>query len=277
MAQANSIIDAWGNLALPGTLDESPDVARLFRQSGTADVLERGRSASETINSMERAGIDRMLVTAWHRPGSHQYSDDRVLSLVRTHPERFVGIASVNVEHPREAVDSLRRAVEVDGFKGLRIVPWLWNRPPDDSLYYALYSACIELDVPVCTQVGHTGPLFPSEPGRPIPYLERVALAFPELRIVGGHLGYPWTDEMIALAMRHANVFIDTSAHLPRYYPPALNRFLSAEGRRKVLFATNYPMLPLEKCAAQVEGLSLEPRVAADFLRENCRRVYRLD
>jgi predicted TIM-barrel fold metal-dependent hydrolase len=40
----------------------------------------------------------------------------------------------------------------------------------------------------------------------------RVALDFPELTIVAGHIGYPWTQEMIAVATKHANVVIDTSA-----------------------------------------------------------------
>jgi predicted TIM-barrel fold metal-dependent hydrolase len=40
----------------------------------------------------------------------------------------------------------------------------------------------------------------PSETGRPVPYVDEVALTFPELRIVGGHIGHPWTDEMIGLA-----------------------------------------------------------------------------
>jgi uncharacterized protein len=87
---------------------------------------------------------------------------------------------------------------------------------PNDKFYFPLYVTCIELDIPFCTQVGHTGPLMPSEPGRPIPYLDEVALTFPELRIVAGHIGYPWTDEMIGLAWKHENVFIDTSAHAPR-------------------------------------------------------------
>ena len=117
----------------------------------------------------------------------------------------------------------------------------------------------------------------PSETGRPVPYLDEVALVFPELKIVGGHIGYPWTDEMIALASKHPNVFIDTSAHLARYYPPQLLTFLQGDGQDKVLFATNYPMLPLEKCVAQVEALGLETSIAAKFFRENCRRVYRLD
>ena len=80
------------------------------------------------------------------------------------------------------------------------MIPWLWDLPPNDRRYYPLYAECVELGIPFCTQVGHTGPLRTSETGRPIPYLDDVALDFPDLVIVGGHIGYPWTDEMIALA-----------------------------------------------------------------------------
>src|SRR5262249_49791161 len=62
-----------------------------------------------------------------------------------------------------EAVRELRRRVKQDGFKGLRIVPWLWGLPPDDRRYYPLFAECCELDVPFCTQVGHAGPLRESE------------------------------------------------------------------------------------------------------------------
>ena len=79
--------------------------------------------------------------------------------------------------------------------------------PLTDRRYYPLYAECIDLDIPVCLQVGHTGPLCPSEPGRPIPYIDEVALEFPELRIVCGHIGYPWTTEMIAVATKHPNVY----------------------------------------------------------------------
>ena len=53
---------------------------------------------------------------------------------------------------------------------------------------------------------------------------------------------------MIALAWKHENVYIDTSAHLPRYYPPQLLHFMRSYGRTKVLFGTNFPQLPFEKC-----------------------------
>lgn len=129
------------------------------------------------------------------------------------------------------------------GFVALRIVPWLWQLPPTDRLYYPLYAACVDLGIPFCTQVGHTGPLRPSETGRPIPYIDQVALDFPELTIVCGHIGYPWTTEMIAVADKHAGVYIDTSAYTARRYPRELIDYLRGRGRRNVLFGTNYPMI----------------------------------
>jgi predicted TIM-barrel fold metal-dependent hydrolase len=89
------------------------------------------------------------------------------------------------------------------------MLPWLWETPPTDRRFYPLYAECVELGVPFCTQVGHTGPLRPSEPGRPIPYIDQIAIDFPELTIVGGHVGYPWTEEMVAAARKHENVYID--------------------------------------------------------------------
>ena len=116
----------------------------------------------------------------------------------------------------------------------------------------------------------------PSEPGRPIPYLDEVALTFPELTIIGGHIGYPWTDEMIALAWKYPNVYIDTSAYLPRFYPPVLRMFMNSYGQDKVLFGTNYPMLSPSRCRAQVEELGLKPEAREKFLRLNALKAFGL-
>ena len=117
----------------------------------------------------------------------------------------------------------------------------------------------------------------PSEPGRPVPYLDEVALTFPELRLVAGHIGYPWTDEMIGVAWKHENVFIDTSAHAPRYYPPQVVQYLKTYGQDKVLFGTNFPQLSWEQCVQQVQAMHLPPQIQTKFLGGNARRVFRLD
>ncbi|MFN7930633.1 MAG: amidohydrolase family protein [Blastocatellia bacterium] len=270
------IIDAWAQPATKEAWAKLPEVTRLFQQSGTTQMLAEGLTTEAIVASMDAAGIHKLMLSAWHRPGQWVYHNDLIAEMVRLYPNRFVGVATVNLEKPVEAVRELERAVKELGCKALRIVPWLWKLPPNDKLYYPLYVKCVELDIPFCTQVGHTGPLMPSETGRPVPYLDEVALTFPELKIIGGHIGHPWTEEMIGLAWKHENVFIDTSAYLPRYYPPQLLHYLKTYGQDKVLFGTNFPQLPLEKCVAQVRELHLPPAIEAKFFGENAQRVFKL-
>jgi predicted TIM-barrel fold metal-dependent hydrolase len=229
------------------------------------------------VGLMDEAGVGRVMLCAWCRPGRWLVTNDQIADFVRQFPDRFVGVATVDLEKPLVAVRELERAVGELGFKALRIVPWLWNRPPNDKFYFPLYVKCIELDIPFCTQVGHTGPLMPSETGRPVPYLDEVALVFPELRIVGGHIGHPWTDEMIGVAWKHDNVFIDTSAYLPRYYPPQLLHYMKTYGSDKVLFGTNFPQLSFARCAEQIEGLGLPAEARNKFLHANAQRVFKLE
>lgn len=269
-------IDAWAQPLIPGGFDSVPEIRRLFEQSGTADLLDKGMDVEEMIAMMDRGGVEKLMLCAWHRPGAWITTNDQVADIVRQAPDRLVGVATVNLEAPMEAVHELDRAVNELGFKALRIVPWLWNRPPNDKFYFPLYVRCIELGIPFCTQVGHTGPLMPSETGRPIPYLDEVALTFPELVIIGGHIGYPWTDEMIGLAWKHKNVYIDTSAWLPRYYPLQLQQFMQTYGKDKVLFGTNFPQLLVDKCAADARNLGLPEPVEAKFLRDTAVRVFNL-
>jgi hypothetical protein len=152
----------------------------------------------------------------------------------------------------------------------------VWNLPPNDRHYYPLYAECIELGIPFCLQVGHTGPLCPSEPGRPIPYLDDVALDFPELTIVGGHIGYPWTLEMITLARKYPNVYIDTSAYKTKRFPADLVAYMRGSGRKKVMFASNYPMLTAQSCLEDLDALQLDDEAKRMFLYENAERVFKL-
>ena len=148
-------------------------------------------------------------------------SNDEVASCVAESGGRLVGVGSADIGKPMEAVRELRRCVEELGFKAIRILLWLWSMPPTDRHFYAVYVACCEKGVPLCNQIGHTGPQMPSEVDRPI-HLDQVALEFPKLIIVGGYIAYPWTDEAIAVATKHRNVYVDTSACTMDSYPPQL-------------------------------------------------------
>ena len=103
-----------------------------------------------------------------------------------------------------------------------------------------------------------------------------MACEFPELRIVGGHIGYPWTEEMIAMARKYPNVYIDTSAYKPKRYPDNLVKYMQADGSKKVLFGTNFPMIQPKACLDQLDSLGLSDEARADFLGGNAQRVFKL-
>jgi uncharacterized protein len=249
-------------------------LASLQRWTG-AQIPDQELGIDMTVAAMDAAGVDFGLLSAWSAPYQPPLiSNEEVAGWVEAHAGRFSGLACVDLNRPMEAVRELRRCVEELGFKGLRVIPWLWEAPPTDRRYYPLFATCVELGVPFFTQVGHTGPMRPSDTGRPIPYIDQVALDFPELVIVGGHIGYPWTEEMVAVCRKHENVYIDTSAYVPKRYPAELIAYMqSSTGRNKVMFGTNYPMIFHQQALDGIDDLRLDDQVRELFLAGNARRV----
>ena len=228
------------------------------------------------IDSMDAADVEITLVAAWHGPQGSLISNEEVDAQIEEAPDRLRGLATVDLSNPMQAVREIRRWVDGRRFVGVRVVPWLWDLPPNDRRYYPIYVACIEAGVPFCTQIGHTGPLCRSEPGRLIPYLDDVLLDFPELKVVGGHVGFPWIDEVVSLAHKYPNFFVDTSAYTTRRLPSALVEFMRGEGGNRVLFGTNWPMIQPARCLEHLEDLGLTEVGRAAYLEGNARRVFGL-
>ncbi|MEM6800646.1 MAG: amidohydrolase family protein [Bacteroidota bacterium] len=234
-------------------------------------------SLAMTIAAMDQAGVEKGLICSWQNQAGSLISNKEVAEFLNQYPDRFIGIASVPLHKPSLAVKELKTYIKNYGFKGLRIVQWHWQLPPTHAYYYPLYVACVELDIPVCLQVGHTGPLMPSEVGRPIPYIDQIAIDFPELKIVCGHIGYPWTSEMIAVATKHSHVYIDTSAYTAKRYPNELITYMKGHGQHKVMFGTNYPMITPQRCLKNLDSLELSEEVTAKFLYQNASEVFCLE
>jgi len=267
------VIDVWMQHPTERFLKQ-PFLASLLRWMGVEELP--AMPLEFTVGAMDAGGVERGLLAAWCGPQGWLIDHDEVANCAEAYPDRFVPIASADLRRPLEAVRELRRCVKELGFKGLRVVPWLWNLPPNDRRYYPLYAECCELGVPFLTQVGHTGPLCPSEPGRPIPYLDDVLLEFPELVVVGGHLGYPWVSEVISLATKYPNFYLDTSAYKAKRFPAEFVEFMKGRGREKVMFGTNFPMITPEACLADLDSLGLDDETKGLFLHGNARRVFGL-
>jgi uncharacterized protein len=154
--------------------------------------------------------------------------------------------------------------------------PW-WGCTQVSPLCDRCYAMMLDIRWPaVLHQIGHTGPLCRSEPGRPIPYLDDVSLDFPELVVVGGHVGFPWMDEVLSLARKYPNFYVDTSAYTVARLPPQLLAYMKREGAGRVLFGTNWPMISPKHCLAALDDLGLDDRARELFLQGAARKVFRL-
>ncbi len=263
-------IDVWAQPVNDAFL-AAPWLASLQRWTGlgrTAPTLD------ETVAAMDAGHVDVALLSGWHGPAGVLISNDDVADAVQRHPDRFRGVAGVDLGRPMDAVREIRRRV-ADGSVAVRVVPWLWNLPPNDRRYYPVYAACVEAGVPFCTQIGHTGPLLPSEPGRPIPYLDDVLLDFPELVVVGGHVGFPWVPEVVSLALKYPNFYVDTSAYVLHRLPADFVAYLAGPGRSRVMFGTNWPMLSPSRALERLDDLGLDDEATALFLGDTARRVFK--
>jgi len=263
------MIDPWVNVTMGGPQPEwMIRVKEDYFRAGDeflSDITEE-----KLLADMDEAGVEKAILSIGAKD-----PDARTLRFAANHPKRFAYAVSVD---PRKLLRELWRLEELAKTLPVamaRVVPFLIDLPPTHPVYYPLYAKCVELDVAFQTQVGHTGPLLPSETGRPI-YIDQVALDFPELRIICGHIGWPWTEEMIAVAWKHANVFIDTSAHVPKHYPQEFVHFMKTFGKHKVCFATDYPLLPFTRVVQELAALDLSPEVRQLFLRDNARRALKL-
>lgn len=239
------------------------------------EIPTDGISIESTIKTMDDAAIEKALLSSWHGPSGELISNAEVFEWTQKYPDRLCGLASVDLNSPMKAIDCLNKSVNDYHFKGLRIVQWLWGKPCTHALYYPLFAECIRLDIPVCLQVGLTGPLCSSDTGRPL-HIERVALDFPDLKIVCGHIGYPWQQEMIAIATKFPNVYIDTSAYKAKRYPLELVSYLKSNGKNKVMFGSNYPMITPNECLEDIEALSIPGRILDKFLNNNAVNVFKL-
>jgi predicted TIM-barrel fold metal-dependent hydrolase len=160
------IVDVWAQIATE-RMARAPWLATLLRWTGRTDdyVLPTPQS---TLAAMDADGVQIAFLPAWYGPEGTLITNEEVAAQIDAAPDRFRGLASADLRVPMGAVREFRTWVDGKRFVGVRLVPWLWDLPPNDRRYYPVYATCIELGVPFRTQIGHTGPLKRSECGRPV-------------------------------------------------------------------------------------------------------------
>jgi|TARA_B100000482_G_C12531219_1_gene268542 Predicted metal-dependent hydrolase of the TIM-barrel fold len=111
--------------------------------------------------------------------------------------------------------------------------------------------------------------------GKPI-YLDEVAIDFPELKLIGIHIGIPWTDEMISMCWKHENIYTAGDAYAPKYWPESFVHYANSYGQNKVLFGTDWPVIDPERAVKEFNDLNFKEAASQKILRENALEVFSL-
>ena len=247
--------------------------------------MRGGVSVDQYLEKMDTAGIERSLLIAVRAgdirmPESFEVPYERVQEVCSKNPERFSGLAGIDPFRGMSGLKDLEQAVNEYGFVGAHLYPHWCELPPDHRKYYPYYTKCCELNIPIMMQVGHNliysrNRRLPSV-ARPI-LLDQVAIDFPELKLIGIHIGIPWTEEMISMCWKHENIYTAGDAYAPKYWPKSFVHYANSYGSHKVMFGTDWPVIDPIRAIKEVDDLNLKEESKKLMLRDNAIKVFNLD
>ena len=244
-------------------------------------AMRRGVSADDYVRLMDEAGVEHSLLIAvragdpnWN--GSFEIPYETVARWCDRYPTRFSGLAGADPTRGMAQLADLERAAAL-GFVGVHAYPHWFRLPPDAPRWYPIYAKCCELDLPFMLQVGQNliyqkDVRLPSV-ARPI-LLDQIAIDFPELTLIGIHVGTPWADEMIAMAWKHRGIFIGIDAYAPKHLPASLVHYMNSYGSHKVLFGTDWPVIDPRRAVEEMRAHRLRPESYDQVMRGNAIAVF---
>jgi hypothetical protein len=261
-------IDAWVNVHMPGRPAAWQEaVARDVFKRPAAEVF-RSFSVEEMLEVMDRLGVERALLSLRAERPSRE-----VLTFVEKRPDRFWLAPLVDPRRGMTALRELEALARSQPIVAARVIPSLFDLPPDDRVYYPLYAKCIELGLAVTVNTGIPGPPLPAASQDPM-RLDVVCLFFPEVRIVMANGADPWWNVAIRLMAKYKNLYMMTSAYAPKFLPGELIDYMNKRGKEKVLFATDFPFLTIDRCLEEAGRLDLGEGVLDNYLSANAMRVF---
>jgi uncharacterized protein len=273
-------IDFHVHLPTPDWLDGS-----MAGYVEAAEAYFRSKVVPKTLDELadEYRALDLVAVLlAWDAEtatGRPRVPNSVVATACRDHPDAFVGFGSVDPHKGESAVAELDEIASL-GLAGVKLHPSLQAFAPDDERHWPIFERCQELGLACLFHTGTSG-IGAGRPGgqgirldysRPI-RLDAPAAAFPELRVVAAHFGWPWHLEMLAIAAHKTNVYLDISGWAPRYIPAEVVRELAGRLQDRFLFGSDYPFISPERCLSELEELELAPEVMEKLLRGNAEAL----
>ena len=274
---------------VPGAL--CPDIKLSKEQVGQYDAVldvsnkqANAQTLDDLFQQMDNNDVDHAIMHAENEVGDVGDALNRtVADIVEKHPERFTGIGTVSLQDLsiKKALRQIDDCVEM-GMMGLSIEPAFFGLHLDEKKLYPVYAKAQEKNLLVAL---HTGINYSSH--RPMSgenpmLLDEIACNFPDLTLVASHGGWPWIAEMVAVARKHPNIYMEFGGLAPRYIGAAgsgwemMYRFMNSVLSKQILYGTDYPSIDHQRTLNEWQDLDLKPAVMSSLMAGNAKHLIHL-
>jgi predicted TIM-barrel fold metal-dependent hydrolase len=244
------------------------------------------KQEDEVVAEFAAAGVEAVLVALdlETTTGTPPCSNDYVRAMQQRHPGRIIhSWGAVDPFKGEIARQEATHAITELGMLGFHFHPIMGHFAVNDRRFYPLFEVINALKVPVMIDVGTTGmgAGMPGGLGAKIRHahpacIDELAADFPDLTIIAAHPGWPWVDEMTAVALHKGNVFWEMSGWAPKYFPAQLKVDIRARLQDKVMFGSDYPSLPYDRLLKEWRELGYADAVMEKIFHGNAERILGL-
>ncbi len=226
------------------------------------------------IAQLDKADIEWCLIDDPDNKKTYEY--------MKHAPDRLKGSAIFNPHEGSKGVKEMESAIKELGFKAVYATSFLYKIKPSDKRFYPFYAKALELDVPVFiyTTMNYSTEL-PMDIAHPV-NIDRIAMDFPDLKIVASSGGWPWVPDLVGVARRHRNVYIDVSSHRPKYLATPgsgfemLLQYANTLLQDQILFGSGIGDLGLQigQVIEEMKALPIKDSVKEKWLYLNAARLF---
>jgi len=268
---SDDVIDLWVNIVTEAT------AAAFLGQESNANIPDylggtgdRGSGVDGLLTRMDALGV----ATGVLSPGLTRTGVEQALDVADEHPGRFLVAAMIpDAGRPTRTVTHLRELAQHPRFAMVRVAPLFTQVPIDDPKHYPIYQLCEELGLPVAINVGIPGPRVRSRVQHP-ELLEDVLIDFPELTVIGAHMGHPYEELLMNYMRKWDRLYLSCTAYAPRYLDPGLVAFMATSRYRgRVLWGSDDPWFPMQRSLEEARAVPLDQEARALFLGGTARRL----
>lgn len=218
-------------------------------------------SVDDLLRIMDRSQIDVAVICPPRWFGGEVFDPNyekanlAIAEAAKKHPDRLIGFGRVNPNWASDAVKEVRKCLGTYGLRGIKLDPeWESFFPTNKKLVNPLLDLALEHKVPVLFYTGY----YPAEPALII----ELALEYPSLPIILGHMGGRLTSDAIIAARKAPNLILETSGSLYSFWG-----VFKSLGLERFIFGSN---CPFEFPQVQLEKLRLAP----DLTREDLAKIF---